>query len=80
MCNWEKLINVQISFGRLYAKYLPKFLCKTCAFRFVMSLAFQKAKIDRNLTTESGSKQWFSLLLEKVVIQTVCLRIQEVSL
>ena len=45
-----------------------------------MSWAFQKAKNYQNLTTESGSKQRFSLLQEKVVIQAVCLRTQAVSI
>ena len=34
-------------------------------------ISFQKAKIFLNLTTESGSKQKFSLFYEKVVIQAV---------
>ena len=34
----------------------------------------------QNLTTESESKQRFSLLQEKVVIQAVCLRTQAVSI
>ena len=66
--------NVQISFDGL-----QKFLCKTCAIRLLMSNAFQKAKFYQNMTTESGSKQRFSLLQEKVVIQAVCLRTQAVS-
>ena len=41
-----------------------------------MSKTFQKAKNDQNLTTESGSKQRFSLLKEKNGIQEVCLRNQ----
>ena len=52
------------------------FFCKTCAIRFLMSKAFQKAKYYQNLTTERGSKQRFSLLQEKVVIQAVCLNAQ----
>ena len=31
-------------------------------------------RLSKNLTTESGSKQRFSLLQEKAVIQAVCLR------
>ena len=42
--------------------------------------AFQKAKHYENLTTESGSKQRFSMLQEKVVIQAVCLGAQAVSI
>ena len=52
------------------------FFRKTCAIRFLMSKAFQKAKFYQNLTSGSGSKQRFSLLQEKAVIQAVCLRTQ----
>ena len=45
-----------------------------------MSKAFQKAKFDQILTSESGSKQRFSLLQAKAVIQAVCLRTQAVSI
>ena len=45
-----------------------------------MSKAFQKSKFYQNLTSESGSKQRFSLLQEKAVIQAVCLRTQAVSI
>ena len=45
-----------------------------------MSKAFKKAKNCQNLTTESGSKQRFSLLQEKVVFQAVYLRTQAVSI
>ena len=55
---------MQISFDRLFAKNL-QFFHKTCAIRFLMSEAFQKAKFYQNLTSESGSKQRFSLLQEK---------------
>ena len=71
---------MQISFDGLFAKSLQKFLCKTYAIRFLMSKAFQKAKFDQNLTTESWSKQRFSLLQEKAVIQAVGLRTQAVSI
>ena len=67
MCNFEKL-------------KMCNFLCKTCAISVLVSKAFQKAKNYQNLTTESGSKQRFSLLQEKVVIQAVCLRTQTVSI
>jgi len=67
---------VQISFDVKYAKKLRNFLCKTFAIRFLMSLAFQKAENYQNLTTESGSKQRFSLLQEQAVIQAVRLRTQ----
>ena len=45
-----------------------------------MSKAFQKTKFYQNLKSESGSKQRFSLLQEKAVIQAVCLRTQAVSI
>ena len=45
-----------------------------------MSKAFQKPKFYQNLTSGSGSKQRFSLLQEKAVIQAVCLRPQTVSI
>ena len=56
------------------------FFRKTCAIRSLMSKAFQKAKFYQNLTSGSGSKQRFSLLQEKAVIQAVCLRNQAVSI
>ena len=66
-----------------YAKNLQKicnFFCKTCAIGFLMSKPFQKAKFYQNLTSGSGSKQRFSLLQEKAVIQAVSLRTQAVSI
>ena len=45
-----------------------------------MSKVFQKAKSYQNMTSESGSKQRFSLLQGKAVIQAVCLRTQAVSI
>ena len=71
---------MQISFDRLFAKKFAIFYCKTCAIRFLMSKAFQKAKFYQNLTSGSGSKRRFSLLQEKAVIQAVCLRTQAVSI
>ena len=56
------------------------FFGKNCATRFLMSKAFQKAKFYQNLTSESVSKQRFSLLQAKPVIQAVCLRTQAVSI
>ena len=52
----------------------------SCAIRFHMSKGSQKAKFYQNLTNGSGSKQRFSLLQEKAVIQAVCLRTQAVSI
>ena len=70
---------MQITFDSLFAKNLI-FFRKTCAIRFLMSKAFQKAKFYQNLSSGSGLKQRFSLLREKTVIQAVCLRIQAVSI
>ena len=75
----RKTKNVQISFDRLFAKNLL-FFRKTCAIRFFMSNAFQKAKFYQNLTSGSGSKQRFSLLQEKAVVKAVCLRTQAVRI
>ena len=63
---------MQISFDKLFAK--KKFAI------FFAKKAFQKAKFYQNLTSESGSKQRFSFLQEKAVIQAVCLRTQAVSI
>ena len=71
---------MQISFDRLFAKNLQFFSRKTCTIRFLMSKAFQKAKVYQNLTRGSGSKQRFSLLQEKPVIQALCLRTQAASI
>ena len=59
---------------------LQFFSHKICAIPFLMSKAFQKAKFYQNLTSGSGSKQRFSLLHEKAIIQAVCLRTQAVSI
>ena len=64
---------MQISLDRLFAKYLQFFFAKLV--QFLMSKAFQKAKFYQNLTRGSGSKQRFSLLKEKTVIQLI-LKIQ----
>ena len=56
------------------------FFRKICAIRFLMSQAFQKAKFYQNLTSESGSKQRFSLLQAKAVIPAVCMRTHAVSI
>ena len=45
-----------------------------------MSKAFQKAKFYQNLTSGSWSKQRFSLLQEKVIIQAVFLMTKAVSI
>jgi len=77
--NQEKLKMCKFPLTGCLQKNLQLF-CKTCAIRFLMSKAFQKAKFYQNLTNESGSKQRLSLLQEKVVIQAVCLRTQAVSI
>ena len=56
--------------------FICNFFRTTCAIRFL----FQKAKFYQNLISESGSKQRFSLLQSKAVIQAVCLRTQAVSI
>ena len=61
---------MQISFDRLFAKNLQFFFRKSCAIRFLMSKAFQKAKFYQNLISGSGSKQRFSVLKEKTVMRT----------
>ena len=75
--NQEKLKMCEFSFIGCLQK---KIFRKTCAIRFLMSKAFQKAKFYQNLTSGSGSKQRFSLLQAKAVIQAVCLRTQAVSI
>ena len=70
---------MQISFNRLFAKNLQFFSQNLCN-PFPHVIAFQKAIFYQNLTSESGSKQRFSLLQEKAVIQAVCLRTQAVSI
>ena len=65
--NHEKLKMCKFSLtGCLYKICI--FFRKTCAIRFLMSKAFQKAKFYQNLTSGCGSKQRFSLLQEKAVI------------
>ena len=64
---------MQNFFDRVFAKNVQLFFRKTCAIRF------QKAKFFQNLTSVSGSKQRFSLLQEKAVIQAVCLTKNEME-
>ena len=66
--------------GKVVCKKFAIFFRKTCAIRFLLSKAFQKVKFYQNLTRGSGSKQRFSVLKEKTVIQAVCLRTQELVL
>ena len=77
--NQEKLKMCKFPFTGCLQK-ICNFFRKTCAIRFLMSKAFQKAKFYQNLTSGSGSKQRFSLLQAKAVIQAVCLRTQAVSI
>ena len=58
-------------FWQVECQKFANFFTKLLKF---VSLAFQKTKNYQNLTTESGSKQWFSLLQEKVVIQAVSIK------
>ena len=78
--NQEKLKMCKFPLTGCLQKICNFFSRKTCTIRFLMSKAFQKTKFDQNLTSESGSKQRFSLLQEKAVIQAVCLRTQAVSI
>ena len=71
--NQEKLKMCKFPLTGCLQKICNFFSRKTCAIRFLMSKAFQKAKFYQNLTSGSGSKQRFSLLQEKAVIQAVCL-------
>ena len=75
--NQEKLNMCKFLLTGCFHK-IRTFFRKTCAIRFLMSKAFQKAKFYQNLTSKSGSKQRFSLLQAKAVIQAVCLRTQAV--
>ena len=77
--NQEKLKMCKFPL-QVVCKKFASFFRKTCANRFLMSKAFQKAKFYQNLTSGSGSKQRFSLLQEKAAIQAVCLRTQAVSI
>jgi len=78
--NQEKLKMCKFPLTGCLQKFCNFFSRKTCAIRFLMSKAFQKAKFYPNLTSVSGSKQRFSLLQEKAVIEAVCLRTQTVSI
>ena len=64
---------MEISFDGLYKNNLQK----ACSIRFFI---IQKAKNHQNLTSESRSKDGFSLLHKKVVNQAVCLRTQAVGI
>ena len=78
--NQEKLKMCKLPLTGCLQKISNFFSCKTCAIRFLMSWPFQKANFFQNLTSEIGSKQRFSLLQAKAVIQAVCLRTQAVSI
>ena len=67
--NQEKLIKCKFT--------LTCCLQKICNF---FAKLVQFVLLCQILTSESGSKQRFSLLQEKAVIQTVCLRTQAVSI
>ena len=70
---------MQISFDRLFAINL-QFFSQHLWNSFPYVKGFPKAKFYQNLTSGSGSKQRFSLLHEKAVIQAVCLRTQAVGI
>ena len=71
---------MQISFDGLYANNLQNISLQNLCNLLPYDIVFPKAKNYQNLTTKSGSKQRFSLLQEKEVIQAVCLRTQAVSI
>ena len=54
--NQEKLKMCKFPL-KVVCKKIAIFFEKTCAIRFLMSNAFQKAKFYQNLTSGSGSKQ-----------------------
>jgi len=56
------------------------FFAKRVQFLSLFQRLSEKAKFYQNLTSGRGSKQRFSLLHEKSVIQAVCLRTQAVSI
>ena len=76
--NQEKLKMCKFPLAGCLQKICNFFYRKTCAIRFLISKAFQKAKFYQK--SGSGSKQRFSLLQAKPVIQAVCLRTQAVSI
>ena len=76
--NQEKLKMCEFPLTGCLQKICNFFFRKTCAIRFLMSKAFQKAKFYQNLTSGILSKQ--RLVQENAVIQAVCLRTQAVSI
>ena len=65
-----KYANMQISNNLIFNEEKLKmgkfpFFRKTCAIRFLMSQAFQKAKFYQNLTSESGSKEKIQFVIGK---------------
>ena len=75
------LLRHQLSENGLTLSLLGYLKTRICwPSNFLMPKAFKKAKFYQNLTSESGSKQRFSLLKAKAVIQAVCLRTQAVSI
>ena len=66
----EELICIQ---GKIYAKFVAKFLRKNCVICFLLFKAFQRAK-------KSRSKYRFSRVKVNIGIQAVCFRTQAVAL
>jgi len=60
--NQEKLKMCELPLTAVVCKKCTIFFRKTCAIRFLMSKAFQKAKFYQNMKSGSWSKQRFSLL------------------
>ena len=81
---WESAKKIQICKNIFWRVVCNKLVCNSLQnlcnpFLYVKGFPKIKKKYQ-NLTTESESKQRFSLLQEKVVIQAVCLRTQAVSI
>ena len=80
----KKFANLQkLNFLSPKSSYVVKMFAKTNLSKkeilylcnpFSYVKGFPKAKFYQNLTSESGSKQRFSLLPAKAVTQAVCLR------
>ena len=78
--NQEKLKMCKFTLTSCLQKICNFFSQNLCNSFPYVKLAFQKAKFYQNLGSGSGSKQRFSLLHEKAVIQAVCLRTYAVSI
>ena len=78
--NLEKLKMCKFPLTGLFAKILQFFFAKLVQYVSLCHRLSNELNFYQNLTSESGSKQRFSLLQAKAVIQAVCLRTQAVSI